>query len=133
MLGKKSQPEFATALNQGKTFADAKVAESLFKRATGYSHPETKINCHDGEIIQTEVIKHYPPDPVSGIFWLRNRQPTLWKAKIEVKEESVIRIIPWDQLREISKEALEFAEAEHKRLIEGRAERLGITVDYETE
>lgn len=81
---KKSQPEFADALRRGKTMADAQVAGSLFKRATGYSHPETHINCYEGEIIQTEVTKHYPPDTTACIFWLKNRQSDKWRDKVEL-------------------------------------------------
>jgi len=130
-LWKKKFPEFAAAMTRGKMLADATVAESLFKRATGYSHPETKVNVIDGEVITTTLTKHYPPETLACIYWLKNRQPKLWKDRIEVKEESVVRIIPWDDLKKISKDALEFAEAEHERLIKGRAERLGITESYD--
>lgn len=44
-----------------------------------------------------------------------------------------INKIPWDELRQISQQALEYADQQHKSIIEGRAERLGITIEYPTE
>jgi len=81
---KKSHPEFADALRRGKTIADAEVAHALYKRATGYAHPEMQVNCYQGEIIKTELTKHYAPDTTACIFWLKNRQPDQWKDKVEV-------------------------------------------------
>src|SRR3990167_11283266 len=46
------------ALKEGKDIADAMVERSLFERAMGYSHPEEKIFCHEGEIIRAETIHH---------------------------------------------------------------------------
>ncbi|MDX8127993.1 helix-turn-helix domain-containing protein [Methylomonas sp. OY6] len=81
---KKQAPEFADSLKRGKTLADAQVANSLFHRATGYSHPETKVNIADGQVILTDVTKHHPPDTTAAIFWLKNRQPDKWRDKVEV-------------------------------------------------
>jgi hypothetical protein len=38
----------------------------MYKRACGYSHPEIKLNVIDNEIVQTELVKHYPPDRAAG-------------------------------------------------------------------
>src|SRR5690606_38366572 len=76
-------PEFSESLNRGKVDADARVAESLFKRALGYSHPEDDIRVANGEIAITPTIKHYPPDTAAAIFWLKNRQRGKWRDKIE--------------------------------------------------
>jgi len=110
---------------------DAEVAASTFKSATGqhYVEEERIVNKADGYEVVT-VKRQLPPDSNSQRFWLKNRQPKLWKDRVEVKEEAVIRVIPWDELREISKKALEFADTEHERLIVGRAERLGIKLEY---
>lgn len=77
---KKSQPQFLQSLKDGKAKADANVALSLYQRATGYSHTDTDIRVIDGEIYMTEIMKHYPPDSTSMIFWLKNRQQD-WKDK----------------------------------------------------
>lgn len=82
---KKAHPDFFEALKDWKLPADGKVERSLYERATGYSHPEEKIFQHNGEIVRTETIKHYPPDPTSMIFWLKNRQPENWRDKQEIE------------------------------------------------
>lgn len=38
------------------------VLEALYKRAMGYSHKAVDIKVVNGEIVETEYIKHYPPD-----------------------------------------------------------------------
>ena len=79
---KQKHPEFRESLKDWKIEADAIVERCLFERATGYSHPEDKIFKPAGEdptIVPT--IKHYPPDTVAGIFWMKNRQPDKWREK----------------------------------------------------
>ena len=76
---KNDYPEFSDSLKHTKQELDDTVQDSLFQRARGYSHPETKVFCNkDGEITTHEVIRHYPPDPTSMIFWLKNRQSDSW-------------------------------------------------------
>lgn len=74
---------FKESLTRGKAMADAEVADSLYRRALGYSHPAIKINVDKGVVIKTEVVEHYPPDTTACIFWLKNRQPALWRDRIE--------------------------------------------------
>ena len=80
---KKAHPAFSLALKRGKAFADAEVADKLFQRAVGYSHPDVHVSNYQGEITLTPITKHYPPDPTSMIFWLKNRRPDLWRDKPE--------------------------------------------------
>jgi len=82
---KKAQPTFLQSITRGKELADADIAESLYHRAKGYSHPEEKIFQHDGEIIRAETIRQYPPDTPAASLWLRNRQPQLWRDKQEIE------------------------------------------------
>lgn len=78
---KKTCAGFLESLNAGKVVADGQVARSLFQRAVGYEHPEDDIRAVNGEIVITPTVKHYPPDPTSMIFWLKNRQPARWREK----------------------------------------------------
>lgn len=78
---KKRHADFSLALKRGKTLADAEVADRLYQRALGYSHPEDDIRVCDGTIVTTPTTKHYPPDTVACIFWLKNRRPDLWRDK----------------------------------------------------
>ena len=90
---KKDHPEFMESLKSGKQIADANVAQSLYNRALGYTTKETKIASFEGRITDAlDVDKHYPPDPTSAIFWLKNRQPALWRDKPaeEVEQEQTI-------------------------------------------
>lgn len=122
-LWKLKQPKFLDALKRGKVVADANVASSLYRRAMGYSHPETHVSNYQGQITLTEITKHYAPDVTSCIYWLKNRQPDKWRDKIEI-----------DTNVKINKETLEMIEtqfvtkmaAAHERQKEVLKER-GIT------
>lgn len=82
---KRDHPAFFEALKAGKDEADAKVVESLYRRALGYSHPEDKVLSKDGVHTDTvRIEKHYPPDPTACIFWLKNRQKDNWRDKQEI-------------------------------------------------
>ena len=90
-LWEKKYPEFSDALKIGKQSADAKVLQSLFKRATGYSDKEKKIivemdsqgNQKPARIETTE--KHIIPDVGAICFWLKNRRPDEWRDKKDVE------------------------------------------------
>ena len=82
-------PEFSGSLKKGRELADSNVTDRLYQRAMGYEHVEDKIFVNNGETIIVPTIKHYPPDPVSAIFWLKNRQRLKWRDKIpEAIEEA---------------------------------------------
>lgn len=51
---------------------------------------------------------------------------------IDVAEIKISQI-PWDDLREITRQAVEKAEKDHKEFIEGRYERLGIKKEYHSD
>ena len=79
-------PQFYESLKRGKSEADSVIASKLFHRAKGYDHPEIITASFQGQITDTmEVVKHYPPDTTAAIFWLKNRQPKLWRDKTETE------------------------------------------------
>ncbi len=81
---KNDYPEFCEALKEAKIEADNRVEESLFHRATGYSHDAVKIfNDKDNGVTTVPYREHYPPDTTAAIFWLKNRQPERWRDKTE--------------------------------------------------
>jgi hypothetical protein len=82
---KKAHKEFCKSLKEGKDEADARVAERLFNRALGYSHPEDKIFNNNGAPMVVPTTKHYPPDTTACIFWLKNRQKEHWRDKQETE------------------------------------------------
>jgi len=80
---KKAHPKFLESITLGKDLADAEVAEKLYRRALGYSHPEDKIFNDSGNPMIVPTVKHYPPDTQAASLWLRNRQPARWRDKID--------------------------------------------------
>jgi hypothetical protein len=87
---KKSNPAFSESEKKIKEQVDSAVEQSLYRRAMGYSHPDVDIrtvSVGDGcsQIVQTPIIKHYPPSEVACIFWLKNRQRAKWRDKQDVE------------------------------------------------
>lgn len=82
---KRYDPIFFESLKNAKVLADAEVIDSLRKRAIGYECVEEKqfFDPKNKEVITHNAIKHYPPDPTSMIFWLKNRQPDKFREKVE--------------------------------------------------
>lgn len=83
-----SQPSFFESIKKGKQNADAMVAKSLFHRATGYHQPAVKIFNDQGEPLIVPYTERFPPDTTAAIFWLKNRQPAMWRDKQEVDHRS---------------------------------------------
>lgn len=93
----KENPSFYSSVNRGRAFADAKVAEGLFKRATGFSVKTKKhfvVSTGDFkqkvETIDDET--YYPPDPGAAMNWLKNRQPDDWRDKVDIGLPPIIRL-----------------------------------------
>ena len=80
---KHAHPEFMESIKKGKSQADADVADRLYQRAMGFTHPEVDIRVVDHVIVQTPITKIYAPDPTAAIFWLKNRQRAKWRDKVE--------------------------------------------------
>lgn len=74
---------FSESRKRGKEEADGNVADRLYQRAMGYTHPEEKIFQYEGEPVRVDTLKHYPPDTTAAIFWLKNRQPQHWRDRKE--------------------------------------------------
>lgn len=113
---KKKYPAFGESIRIGKELADMQVAKSLYKRAIGYTYQQvvshsakisakkTKNNscvdetfseddADDSRVVKVttnEIVKvttkEMPPDTRAQIFWLKNRQPKLWREKHEVDD-----------------------------------------------
>lgn len=96
------EPKFCESLKRGKQEADAVIAESLFHRARGYSHPEDKVFNNGGAEMIVPTTKHYPPDTTAAIFWLKNRQKEQWRDKqdIDVTRKTKIEDMTDEELDE---------------------------------
>lgn len=80
---KVDHPAFCQSMVDGKGKADAEVANSLYRRALGYSHKAVKIMQDKGQPVIVPYTEHYPPDTEAGKFWLKNRQKAAWRESIE--------------------------------------------------
>jgi hypothetical protein len=63
-LWKRADPSFSDSLKSAKSQADAKVMDSLYHRAIGFTAP-------DGS--------YHAPHPTAIIFYLKNRMPGEWR------------------------------------------------------
>lgn len=124
----KDHPAFDMAMRGGREMADANVASRLYARAMGYSHEEEEIKVIDNKVVRVPTVKHYPPDPGAAIFWLKNRQPDLWKERVEVKEQPTIALVDKQAMDDIYRNALARAEEVQNTML-NRADRLGLTID----
>jgi hypothetical protein len=83
---KLAHPAFLESLKRGKEHADARVEQSLYRRALGYSHDAVKI-FHDKDtgIVEAPFVEHYPPETTACIFWLKNRKPGEWRDRTQTE------------------------------------------------
>ena len=100
-------PEFSVSICKGKVIADADIAESLYHRAKGYSHPEDDIRTlavggGQSEIVITPTIKHYPPDTTAASLWLRNRQGGRWRDKQELEHSGSVSLFDEEQTKRMA-------------------------------
>ena len=79
----KKHEGFRRAVKEGGFPADAAVAASLFQRACGYEHEDTKFFCHMGTIVSTTYTKKYAPDTAAAFIWLKNRAGWVDKRHVE--------------------------------------------------
>lgn len=86
--------DFKEALQKSKSVANEIVEATLFQRAIGYTHKETKVffDSQSLSTVEHKVDKHHPPDITAAKFWLINRDPDRWKEKQEIKHEGDISI-----------------------------------------
>ena len=85
---KVNHPKFLESIREGKEVADANVANALYNRAIGFSHPDTHISNFQGDITITPTTKHYPADTGAAFIWLKNR--STWKDKQEVEHSGEV-------------------------------------------
>lgn len=127
-------PAFLNSIKRNKEIADERVIESLYHRANGYTFDAVRFVGTEGK--RFPYREHVPPDVTAQIFWLKNRQPELWrdrhehivdsttvtKTAEELKQEFIAYIVEHDLVEEIArllpKKAL--------KLIEGIATEGGI-------
>lgn len=89
-------PDFSESIKKGKVIADAEIAEGLYNRAKGakikvqQAIKLKQVNYDQGKRLSeretvevVDLIQEVPPDTAAGIFWLKNRNPEMWRDKRE--------------------------------------------------
>lgn len=78
---KKANPKITNVLQEAEEERLNKVEHSLYERAIGYEHKETKMFCYKGSIVSEDTIKRYPPETAAIQYYLNNRNPEKWKKE----------------------------------------------------
>lgn len=86
---KKKDRNFFWATQEAKVFADSQVEKAMFKRAIGMKFTEQAVT-KDGVI---EIEKYALPDVKAQQFWLKNRQPKVWKDRVELVHEATGKLM----------------------------------------
>ena len=85
---KETYPDFLASIKKAKEQADLEVTQSLKKRASGMKLKKQVVK--DGGIIELE--DEIPPDTAAMIFWLKNRQPKIWRDKQETEHSGRVEV-----------------------------------------
>lgn len=90
---KKKYPKFSASIKDGKSKADAEVANSLYNRAIGGVRKTKKPVFVNGQIELVEIEEEVLGSEKAMIFWLKNRRPDLWREAVEIKQEGTTSIV----------------------------------------
>lgn len=128
----KKYPEFKLAWLDGRLLADCNVVNSLYRSAIGYNLKFVESKIVNDKLVITEKLRHYPPNMTAAMYWLNNRQPHLWKSKVEVEPEIVAEPIDSKKMDDLYEAVLREADELFNANF-NRAERLGLKLDGEGE
>jgi hypothetical protein len=106
------RPIFARAVHRGRIAADARVARSMFKAATGAKVKKQKAFVIDGAVQVVDIVEQMPPNVAAGNLWLTNRQRSKWRDSKAVDASSGVNLL----------EALQRIAGDAAKVIEGQAE-----------
>lgn len=82
---KKAHPSIYESLKKGKEVVDIEVENALLKRAMGYSYDEVSEKYENNILTERKITtKHIVADTTAQIFWLKNRQPELWRDRVQI-------------------------------------------------
>lgn len=91
---------------RNKEIIDSEVEEALLKKSLGFTQivkkafkvKHVKYNengkrvSEDEEVVQANEEVYIAPSDTAMIFWLKNRQPELWKDKHEVEHSGSLKL-----------------------------------------
>lgn len=86
-------PAFMQSISAGKVVADAEVADSLYRRATGESIVvEKAIKKDDGSYEAMRLKQFVPGDVTAQRLWLLNRRKLDWRDKQDFEHSGEVTI-----------------------------------------
>lgn len=89
---------FSESIRAGKVIADAEVADSLYKRATGeYVQLEKIVKNSDGQFEAIRYKSYIPGDPAAAFRWLLNRRRQDWTDKTELVHSGIVEHVSKEQ------------------------------------
>jgi len=90
---KRDIPAFLESIKEGKEAADANVADSLYRRATGETVlVERVIKDEQGKHDVLKISQYIPGDVQAQRLWLLNRRKLNWRDKQEIEHSGSIDI-----------------------------------------
>ena len=128
---KHTHKDFCESILTGKMLADSDVADSLYKSAVGghFISEERPVGGENGPASVQPLKRQVAPSVQAQSLWLRNRQPRLWRDKIEVQADITTSQANIDAVNEMLREKLARQAAEHAEAMKNRESlksRLGI-------
>lgn len=87
---KNTHPDFLEASRVGRRYADHRVERAVYEAALGFEMvTEKTVHSLDSKTKELKeehhtTFKKIPPDFRAAQFWLTNRDPDNWRAKVEV-------------------------------------------------
>jgi hypothetical protein len=108
-------PLFDRSIVEGRNVADAEVAHSLYRCATGYTREAVKIFQFQGVPVVVPYTEYYAPDVGAAKHWLGVRQRVKWRAPTEVVDVAAKQTV---EMKQISADATPEAAADmYKKML----------------
>ena len=128
---KHTHKDFCESISTGKMLADSDVADSLYRSAVGghFITEERPAGGENGPATVLPLKRQVAPSVQAQSLWLRNRQPRLWRDRIEVQADITTSQANIDAVNEMLREKLARQAAEHAEAMKNRESlksRLGI-------
>ncbi len=90
---KQKHPAFMESIRAGKAVADAEVADSLYRRATGETIiAERVMKKAEGEYDIVKVSQFVPGEVAAQRLWLLNRRKGNWRDKVETEHSGNVTV-----------------------------------------
>jgi hypothetical protein len=85
-MWKRTKPDFAERIKEGRSKPDREVAKAFYKMCIGYDYYEEEVVSYKGVVQVITVKKHMPPDKWAAFKWLSVHQRAIWSEtqRIEI-------------------------------------------------